>query len=90
MIELRKDIIYKIEIVNGINKGIEKTSRTSYYTGQILEEDEKLIKIKSIRDEIVILTKENIIRMTEDNTINTKNDYWERQKRYAKTCKTKH
>jgi hypothetical protein len=65
MIELKKDILYKIEVVNGINKNIGKTSVTSYYTGKIIDEDDMFIKLHTIRDEVVLLNKHKIVRMSE-------------------------
>lgn len=49
-----KDRLYKFEIVGSI-----------FYTGSVSDEDELNIKIKTIRDEVLILNKQHIIRSTE-------------------------
>lgn len=63
MIELRTDIFYKMEIVNGKND--ETRQHSTYYTAKILEQDEFMIKIQTIKDEILVINKSNITRMIE-------------------------
>ena len=45
------DKAYKFELVKGI-----------YYTGKVISEDDILIKVKTQRDEILILNKNHIVQ----------------------------
>ena len=60
---------YKIELIKKI-----------YYTGSIIEEDSTHIRIRTIRDEVVIINKTEILQAkllqlaTGDDVENTEND----------------